>query len=294
MSNRNLSPSVHPRACGERSRSWTMQAISSGSSPRLRGTVGWERVTVQDPRFIPAPAGNGLGSSFPLDSCGLAGSSPRLRGTACGRLDSWVRLVSGSSPRLRGTAAPASQNWHRPDGHAVHPRACGERATGGNSTQSTLHPVHPRACGERASAHLGKSIARYVRFIPAPAGNGLSRAEPDTEIASGSSPRLRGTGFVSLTSSFSSTIRFIPAPAGNGCTGQRTVVQSALSVHPRACGERPLTGRESANSNAQRFIPAPAGNGILRSSWEKYRQTRFIPAPAGNGDFARAEPVSQK
>ena len=130
----------------------------------------------------------------------------------------------------------------------------------------------------------------------------------------GSSPRLRGTlpdlflGFRNL--------RFIPAPAGN--TPARRFRSQTAAVHPRACGEHPLTrlapvrapgssprlrGTPSNGSRAKsfmRFIPAPAGNtfaltwssiissvhpracGEHATSVPASGRQRFIPAPAGN------------
>ena len=51
---------VHPRACGERPRRSARLGFSSGSSPRLRGTVHQPGGDGQQRRFIPAPAGNGI------------------------------------------------------------------------------------------------------------------------------------------------------------------------------------------------------------------------------------------
>ena len=112
---------------------------------------------------------------------------------------------------------------------SVHPRACGEQRTcigedhnvvrfipahAGNRRSGmnarASRPVHPRACGEQTIRNERKSIA------------------------SGSSPRMRGTeedrgAGVGLP-------RFIPAHAGNspapiGCV-------ATAPVHPRACGEQ--------------------------------------------------------
>ena len=49
---------VHPRACGEQSFWWWFSLMSTGSSPRLRGTEPDVRPAVAPVRFIPAPAGN--------------------------------------------------------------------------------------------------------------------------------------------------------------------------------------------------------------------------------------------
>ena len=50
---------VHPRVCGERSPTSTQPLVSTGSSPRVRGTVRRQRGSRRETRFIPACAGNG-------------------------------------------------------------------------------------------------------------------------------------------------------------------------------------------------------------------------------------------
>ena len=92
-------PTVHPRACGERFHSSTGTLRIDGSSPRVRGTG--EGITRREAefRFIPARAGNGP-SSQPHRSFGPV--HPRACGertprTACGAAH------VGSSPRVRGT-----------------------------------------------------------------------------------------------------------------------------------------------------------------------------------------------
>ena len=152
----------------------------------------------------------------------------------------------GSSPRLRGTVDGSA-----PETSATRfipaPAGNGSRTEDRNGQQ----PVHPRACGER------------------------SELLPKVVMITGSSPRLRGTGFSPLPVLWAG--RFIPAPAGNGwriMTGE-----TCETVHPRACGERTwnrlrvvynhgssprLRGTDGMTSSALclgRFIPAPAGNG---------------------------------
>ena len=83
------------------------------------------------------------------------------------------------------------------------PRACGERGGGGARSNSL-------ACGERAQ---GLHCPYRVR---------------------GSSTRVRGT-LLTLAEQAPS-YRFIPARAGNAQTRRSSRV--AVSVHPRACGER--------------------------------------------------------
>ena len=239
-----------------------------GSSPRLRGTVLQPcRLDRQD-RFIPAPAGNGRPSL-------LTALTRAVHPRACGERarEKWgARADAGSSPRLRGTApragrlcpglrfipAPAGNGS---DQHAVfeaasvHPRACGERRSSASALARTAGSS-PRLRG----TGLRKSTSERVGwFIPAPAGNGLPRRGERSHAAvhpracgerveffqrlvgyAGSSPRLRGTA---ATRAYPpGIVRFIPAPAGNGfCVA---ACSSNSSVHPRACGERPLTVRQ--------------------------------------------------
>jgi len=233
---------VHPRACGER-----------------RQTSGWTRLQT---RFIPAPAGN---ASTGRRSISRATVHPRACGER-GRGQPDTSTHTGSSPRLRGTLsvfkrcmcllrfipAPAG-NACRPcistPSVAVHPRACGERASM-ITAFGTPRGSSPRLRGT-PEGRVDGLVA--VRFIPAPAGNALSAASPPTGLAvhpracgerpiswvtssrpDGSSPRLRGT--LTGGDGFSRHGRFIPAPAGNATRVRSSRAKGA--VHPRACGER--------------------------------------------------------
>ena len=51
-------PSVHPRRCGEHDLSKFASALTSGSSPQVRGTWPVLAVLQAPDRFIPAGAGN--------------------------------------------------------------------------------------------------------------------------------------------------------------------------------------------------------------------------------------------
>ena len=110
--------------------------------------------------------------------------------------------------------------------------------------------VHPRACGER--------IQRAATVL------GLI----------GSSPRLRGTHRTQADSQ--QFQRFIPAPAGNAVSA--CVHSRQSTVHPRACGERPLS--------VARGLMICGSSPRLRGTPNCYPfpmvPTRFIPAPAGN------------
>ena len=256
------SMTVHPRACGEQNLAGTPAARTPGSSPRLRGTdESGERRTGPD-RFIPAPAGN---SRLSARSCAVRSVHPR----ACGEQGEVMRFhvfLSGSSPRLRGTVDPHGRELGR---HRFIPAPAGNRLSrrGPHASRS----VHPRACGEQLTiqavfrSSFGSSPRLRgtdnpipfkldsVRFIPAPAGNSSSRSLNVREEsvhpracgeqfsgaragpgATGSSPRLRGTGH--FFSPFPVPLRFIPAPAGNR-TGLLHILPHG-SVHPRACGEQ--------------------------------------------------------
>ncbi len=49
---------VHPRACGEQRERVGRSTLYCGSSPRMRGTAGWQGAPPWPCRFIPAHAGN--------------------------------------------------------------------------------------------------------------------------------------------------------------------------------------------------------------------------------------------
>ena len=251
----------HPRACGEHDPRHTQDEDSSGSSPRLRGTLDVTVFGLFLFGIIPALAGN---TSMSCVRRNHAGDHPR----ACGEhvVPYLLRQrVRGSSPRLRGTLW-----WRAP--------ACGSGgiipALAGN-TSAALSTVsntwdHPRACGEHIFVHgqpaadagssprlRGTQRVRRGRcpsrgIIPALAGNttghcprrGSSRDHPRAcgehvgvytpeDWESGSSPRLRGT---LRTDQVKPTGRgIIPALAGNTTACCRAA--AAPWDHPRACGE---------------------------------------------------------
>ena len=152
---------VYPRACGERVTPSIAPSLTSGLSPRLRGTATERRRWDQDHRFIPAPAGNGDWHCSPAT---VAAVYPR----ACGERQRLVKRNTppdGLSPRLRGTADPRQGAV---SGVRFIPAPAGNGA--GAVGRRGACAVYPRACGER---HAGP-LARIRE-------NGLS-------------PRLRGTG----------------------------------------------------------------------------------------------------
>ncbi len=156
---RSVSPSVHPRACGEHVASLVSAAPVPGSSPRVRGTSVGHALGHTVRRFIPARAGNispgDDGHHGPGFIPARAGNIVARSGSpapaavhprACGEhinSDYSQRHVIGSSPRVRGT-------WHFP-ALAIGPdRFIPARA--GNISEGHLKlsviSVHPRACGE--------------------------------------------------------------------------------------------------------------------------------------------------
>ena len=136
---------VHPRACGEHSRTAIFSCSNAGSSPRMRGTHLYSLADESIGRFIPAHAGN----------TDLANSRIRpapVHPRACGEHS--ISSTStpgrcGSSPRMRGTP-------HRRVDHPAGGRFIPAHA--GNTSKSfpaiMALTVHPRACGEHTSSTL--------------------------------------------------------------------------------------------------------------------------------------------
>ena len=158
----------------------------------------------------------------------------------------------GSSPRLRGT-----ERWRSILGYPDRfiPALAGNGQL--RNLQRSRHPVHPRACGER--------MPFFELSWP----------------ACGSSPRLRGTAPTPAESEH--LLRFIPALAGNGMLSVWCRV--ALTVHPRACGERLFP----VNPNPVLIGSSPRLRGTDPTVYHSGTIHRFIPALAGNGSNFRSE-----
>ena len=171
---------VHPRVCGEQPARSGELSHGSGSSPRVRGTAVPLPYRLDPVRFIPACAGNrpcapGAWPTMPVH--------PRV----CGEQQSTTLLgwlSGGSSPRVRGTVIGLVEQL----AEIRFIPACA-----GNSTSVCrsllVPPVHPRVCGEQTCSGT------------------------NSRFASGSSPRVRGTGIEAHPRE--SLGRFIPACAGN-------------------------------------------------------------------------------
>ena len=150
----------HPRVCGEHPLRPKAPTGSTGSSPRVRGTLLVLLVLPVHHGIIPACAGNT--SCPPEPAC-----RPRDHPRVCGEhftLISMLLLSSGSSPRVRGT--PSGFFKVRSD-LGIIPACAGNTLK--LPTRSTYGRDHPRVCGEH----------RFFLFAPT--------------LTLGSSPRVRGT-----------------------------------------------------------------------------------------------------
>ena len=176
----SATPTVHPRAGGERNESLFPLPDEIGSSPRGRGTHHEDRDRRPVGRFIPARAGNAsrLNSKTSQGTVHPRAGGERASHSACDAAD------HGSSPRGRGTHQGRS---------SCSGRARFIPARAGNApmpfTSLRSPPVHPRAGGERS-----RTFSKYRH-------------------TAGSSPRGRGTHDRLLCRR--QRRRFIPARAGN-------------------------------------------------------------------------------
>ena len=187
--------------CGEQPGRAAPWPTSTGSSPRVRGTVFCQRRHQVQRRFIPACAGNR--SSRRRSSAGYS-VHPRVCGEQL-RWSNYYYRETGSSPRVRGTD---DDNSGIGDNARFIPACAGN--SGAGATATTWDTVHPRVCGEQ------------------PISSRPSRA------TSGSSPRVRGTESPKAAGGIAG--RFIPACAGN--RGEGSGGKPIQAVHPRVCGEQ--------------------------------------------------------
>ena len=89
----------HPRVCGEHLTIPEDALLTAGSSPRMRGTLFSQKVSMSEERIIPAYAGN---------TKDYRKHTPHIRDhpRVCGEHPSWgppEPVWTGSSPRMRGT-----------------------------------------------------------------------------------------------------------------------------------------------------------------------------------------------
>ena len=236
------SRSVHPRVCGELTRTWSAACSGVGSSPRVRGTLGGPERTWPPRRFIPACAGNSPCTRPPRRRRAV---HPRVCGELAPR-EPALSAVDGSSPRVRGTRFPTGGTDDRtrfiPACAGNSPEWLRWRPPGDGSS--------PRVRGTPPGAG---GAPRQGRFIPACAGNSIS-PEPRGPRAS-VHPRVCGE-LLERAGQPAADRRFIPACAGNSTPPSKT--PASQPVHPRVCGE--LVHHRGEQIRGLRFIPACAGN----------------------------------
>ena len=257
---------VHPRACGERARDHYKSTISTGSSPRVRGTRRRQPRHHQRLRFIPARAGN---ASLTNQCTCHKSVHPR----ACGERNfprTILNYNAGSSPRVRGTRfrSGVARRWGR-----FIPARAGNALV--SSLMASLSAVHPRACGERArqQSHGRPSAGSSPRV------RGTLSARIGKGRETGSSPRVRGTR--NPVALFLPRMRFIPARAGNALPWPQA--SCSWPVHPRACGERSYQVSAAGTVTGS----SPRVRGTLFADCDRIGIVRFIPARAGNARYTR-------
>ena len=174
--------------------------VGQGSSPRMRGTPFTPLSARRCAGIIPAYAGN-TGVEIEMES--ELGDHPRVCGEH-GAMRCVPAIPRGSSPRMRGTH---SRGFARSARTGIIPAYAGNTSNVRSSIVSAWD--HPRVCGEHVS------LIRSVMY------------------SAGSSPRMRGTPFTTLSRVVVEGI--IPAYAGNTCVACSYSV--AYRDHPRVCGE---------------------------------------------------------
>ncbi len=156
---------VHPRGCGDRATKSPIRSLTSGSSPRVRGSEQEVCSPLRYMRFIPAGAGIGgffmpRGKQMAVHPRGCGDRIPKIGSSGFG---------SGSSPRVRGSDPRHRRNQL---GARFIPAGAGigdfpermETQYGGSS---------PRV---RGSGGRYCQLCRERRFIPAGAGIGFLRS----------------------------------------------------------------------------------------------------------------------
>ncbi len=280
--------SVHPRRCREQTSAGLTNNPNLGLSPPVRGTDLRDELLVENPRFIPACAGN---SNTTCRNLSWATVYPRLCGEQITRAPRRGTRF-GFIPACAGNRAI----YRRQRGEfPVYPRLCGEQEQQMTPHQA-LSGLSPPVRGTAGCLWAGM---KSLRFIPACAGNsGWHRRPTDPRPVyprlcgeqaislvarfgtNGLSPPVRGTGRRGIR--HQCTPRFIPACAGN--SRPKTLPARPPEVYPRLCGEQPLMDTLPAGTRG--LSPPVRGTGQGRGVEASAR--RFIPACAGNRGKARS------
>ena len=278
--------SAHPRVGGEHIASIVGASLSSGSSPRGRGTHVLDAIGGLWWRLIPAWAGNTAPRSLRQ---AVAAAHPRVGGEHPDKIKGKLS-ISGSSPRGRGTRTSSSR---RRSPRRLIPAWAGNTIASGSGSISIS--AHPRVGGEHCASIIaaggrcgssprgrgtllvpGRCRARR-RLIPAWAGNTRTRRDRRAVVAA--HPRVGGE-HPRCDARDGHGLRLIPAWAGNtdGCAPRIGL----SSAHPRVGGEHceKRTRRSSGDGSA------PRGRGTRRTQSTRRRCCRLIPAWAGNTPLA--------
>ncbi len=292
----------HPRVCGEHLSANDHDALTVGSSPRLRGARAFTSPDKPGLGIIPASAGStswgrgtrtrsrdhprvcGEHTSANVLTDGSSGSSPRLRGASGGHRHTARRrgIIPASAGSTRRCPSFRRRRWD-------HPRVCGEHLLA-HRRRLGLWGSSPRLRGAHVQPHRRPHAAG---IIPAsagstgtPAGSGwrpqdhprvcgehlLWGATPTS--LKGSSPRLRGAHGVVCAAFWAGGI--IPASAGS--TFRRTFRARRRWDHPRVCGEH----SELADFAAHTPGSSPRLRGAPRPARHLPHMRGIIPASAGS------------
>ena len=216
------------------------------------------------------PRESGEQSSRNVPNFGIAGSSPRERGTAhrqasvpasgrviparAGNSDHWWRDAyrGAGHPRESGEQSCASPDWHRNRGSSPRER--------GTEVSPPCGPDRSRVIPARAgnSSVYGTAISDSAGH-PRESGEQIRPRRVGLPTI-GSSPRERGTG--SDPQGRTPDDRVIPARAGNSARSA-LIFSWSIGSSPRERGTDPVP---QSPDLAGRVIPARAGNRTFTSS----------------------------
>ena len=282
---------VYPRGCGGAADSESADAAEWGLSPRVRGSRTSFGCSPAKMGSIPAGAGEptcvvmmfplvwvyprGCGGAHPrtLRQTGLAGLSPRVRGSPS-PLDKCA-VERGSIP------AGAGEPCHdKPctNTAGVYPRGCG-------GAMGALVRYH----GGKGSIPAGAGEPMPIKWLRSPRRvypRGCGEAKPPLSVSCrnvGLSPRVRGSRGQSITIMDASGS--IPAGAGEPSAAGPTPV--TVKVYPRGCGgarrvtflpvhQQGLSPR--VRGSQLQFYPTPRAVGsIPAGAGEPRRQRNAVP-----------------
>ena len=135
----------HPRSCGANLSDSELESIRGGSSPLVRGQLGFERGLPAFGRIIPARAG-----PTTVDLLDARGKADHPRSCGANRHDQIVGILhGGSSPLVRGQHTPYIIGVNK---KRIIPARAGPTAR--RAGESKEQADHPRSCGANAPPGL--------------------------------------------------------------------------------------------------------------------------------------------